>query len=56
MNNISTDILEKVKEGDADAFTDIVDAYQNAIYNLCYRMLYNQTEAEDATQETFWKA
>jgi len=56
LNNISTDILEKVKEGDADAFTDIVDAYQNAIYNLCYRMLYNRTEAEDATQETFWKA
>ena len=56
MNNIPIDILKKVKDGDAGAFSLIVDTYQTPVYNLCYRMLYSQTEAEDAAQETFWKA
>ncbi|MDX1521344.1 MAG: sigma-70 family RNA polymerase sigma factor [Anaerolineae bacterium] len=42
--------------GDQTAFLNIVDAYQRPIYNLCYRMLDNAAEAEDATQETFLRA
>jgi RNA polymerase sigma-70 factor (ECF subfamily) len=41
---------------EVDAFTELVDAYQNAVYNLCYRMLGDQYEAEDAAQETFIRA
>ncbi len=45
-----------VQKGDSAAFMCIVDAYQRPIYNLCYRMLGNSAEAEDAAQETFLRA
>jgi RNA polymerase sigma-70 factor (ECF subfamily) len=43
-------------EGDQDAFAELVYMYQDSVYNLCYRMLSERTEAEDAAQETFLKA
>jgi RNA polymerase sigma-70 factor, ECF subfamily len=43
-------------EGNQDAFAEIVYAYQDAVYNLCYRMLGERTEAEDAAQEAFLRA
>ena len=33
-------------EGDQDAFADLVYAFQDAVYNLCYRMLGERMEAE----------
>ncbi len=44
------------KRGDEDAFALLVEAYQSPIYNLCYRMLGEAQEAEDAAQEVFLKA
>lgn len=44
------------QKGDSVAFMNIVDAYQRPVYNLCYRMLGDVTEAEDAAQETFLRA
>jgi len=43
-------------EGDQDAFAEIVYSFQDAVYNLCYRMLGERTEAEDAAQEAFLRA
>ena len=48
--------LDKALNGDAQAFTDLVEAYQKPVYNLCYRMLGNPQDAEDAAQETFLRA
>jgi RNA polymerase sigma-70 factor, ECF subfamily len=42
--------------GSAAAFTRLVEMYQNPIYNLCYRMLGDPGEAEDAAQEAFLRA
>lgn len=39
-----------------DAFTQLVETYQRPVFNLCYRMLGDAQEAEDAAQETFWRA
>lgn len=48
--------LRRAREGDANAFAVIVQAYQRPVYNLCYRTLGDASEAEDATQETFLRA
>jgi RNA polymerase sigma-70 factor (ECF subfamily) len=48
--------LIRAQNGDDEAFTILVTTYQNPVYNLCYRMLGNSQEAEDAAQETFWRA
>jgi RNA polymerase sigma-70 factor (ECF subfamily) len=49
-------LLDRAIHGDESAFTGIVEMYQNPVYNLCYRMLGEAGEAEDAAQESFWKA
>lgn len=42
--------------GDLDAFNQLVTKHERAVLNLCWRMLGNLPEAEDATQEAFIKA
>jgi len=48
--------LDKVLNGDSQAFTNLVETYQRPVFNLCYRMLGNPQDAEDAAQETFLRA
>lgn len=50
------DCLQRALNGDEQAFTELLDLYQTPVHNLCYRMLGNPQEAEDAAQETFWRA
>lgn len=56
MTITEAECLTLALKGDQDAFTQIVESYQNPVYNLCYRMLGNPQAAEDAAQETFWRA
>ena len=52
-------ILEWVEAAlaeDQDAFAELVYLFQDPVYNLCYRMLGDAGEAEDATQEAFLRA
>ncbi len=46
-------LIERARQGDHAAFGELVHRYQNAVYNLCYRMLGDPHEAEDASQEVF---
>ena len=48
--------IKAAREGDKAAFGRLVEAYQDPIYNLAYRMLGNAPEAEDAAQEAFIRA
>ncbi len=41
------------KTGDSDSFTTLVRRYQDRLYNLAYRVLANQEEAEEVVQDTF---
>ncbi len=50
------ELVARVLDGDQQAFAELVELYQQAVYNLAYRMLGNVDEAEDATQETFLRA
>jgi RNA polymerase sigma-70 factor, ECF subfamily len=43
-------------DGDQDAFAEIVYSFQDSVYNLCFRLLGERTEAEDASQEAFLRA
>lgn len=56
MNDSEQEWLEQALHGDDDAFARLVETYQTPVYNLCYRMLGEATAAEDAAQETFWRA
>jgi len=48
--------LTAAQQGDTDAFCQLVTIYQKPVYNLCYRMLGDPDEADDAAQETFLRA
>jgi RNA polymerase sigma-70 factor, ECF subfamily len=46
----------RARHGDEGAFSQLVEVYQRPVFNLCYRMLGDAAEAEDAAQETFIRA
>ena len=48
--------LASAQKGNSVAFTQMVETYQRPVFNLCYRMLGDPAEAEDAAQETFLRA
>ncbi len=48
--------LLRAQQGNSEAFAQLVAAYQVRVYNLCYRMLGDPYEAEDAAQESFIRA
>lgn len=56
MNDFESEWLSRALRGDQEAFSRLVETYQNPVYNLCYRMLNNANDAEDAAQETFLRA
>ncbi len=53
---LEPEILAQALKGNAEAFTNLVELYQRPVFNLCYRMLGDPDEAEDAAQETFLRA
>lgn len=57
MNN--PEILQLVtlgKEGDKQAFSTLVRYFQPKIFGVAFRILCNEEDAKDATQDTFIKA
>jgi RNA polymerase sigma factor (sigma-70 family) len=48
--------IDRVKQGDREAFSWVVDRYGDMVYTLCLRMLSVEADAEDAAQEIFVKA
>ena len=50
------ELIARTQAGDTEAFTPIVQKYQQKIYNLIYRRVRNHETAEDLCQEVFLKA
>lgn len=42
--------------GDPDAFSQLVERHQRGVYGLCYRLLRDSEESNDAAQEAFVRA
>jgi RNA polymerase sigma-70 factor (ECF subfamily) len=53
MSGCDAMVVECARRGDEAAFACLVESYQRPLFNLCFRMLGEAGEAEDATQETF---
>ncbi len=49
-------LVERAREGDREAFGQLVDEYKDKIYNYVARMLNDPYQAEDVTQEAFLRA
>ena len=49
-------LILAAQRGDLDAFNQIVDRHQSAVFNVCLRLLRDVAMAEDATQDTFIRA
>ena len=53
MEQIEKDILIKCREGDKEAFRQVVRQYQRMVFSLALKMLCNEEEAKDTVQDTF---
>ena len=49
-------VIRAVLAGDTYRFEELVHASEKGIYNLCLRMLGNEQDALDASQEAYFKA
>lgn len=51
-----SEFVDRLRNGDPEAFDTLVTRYSGAIYSLLYRMTEDPEEAGDLTQETFLSA
>ncbi|MBA4493384.1 RNA polymerase sigma factor [Paenactinomyces guangxiensis] len=49
-------LIEQAKNGDVDAYAELLKHYKYRVYYHLYHMIGNRQDAEDITQETFIKA
>ena len=47
------DLGRRLTDGDESAFNQVVEEYSRRVYALCFRMLRDEEEAKDMTQEVF---
>lgn len=50
------ELVHSTRKGDSMAFGELMQAHQDKIYTLCYRMTGNAEDAADLTQEVFLSA
>lgn len=50
------ELVELTKQGDSEAFSELVRRHQQMTYNLAYRFMRDAALAEDMAQEAFLKA
>jgi RNA polymerase sigma-70 factor (ECF subfamily) len=46
-------LIQMSRQGDMEAFNDLVRLYEGRVYNLCYRILGDPDSAADAAQDAF---
>ena len=48
-----TEIIEKLQQGNEQAFKELVGNYQKLVVNTCFGMVHDKHDAEDIAQEVF---
>jgi RNA polymerase sigma-70 factor (ECF subfamily) len=51
--SVDPGLIRRVREGDVAAFEQLFNSHQKRVYNLIYRMVGNDQDAADLTQEVF---
>ena len=46
-------MIEEAKNGNFEAFGELISLYEKKIYNYCLRLTNRREDAEDLTQEVF---
>jgi RNA polymerase sigma-70 factor (ECF subfamily) len=49
------DLVQRYREGDRAAFTELMTRYQRPVYNAAFGVLHSVEDARDITQEVFLK-
>ncbi|HWR17356.1 MAG TPA: RNA polymerase sigma factor [Terriglobales bacterium] len=47
------EIIRKAQTGDVESLATIFDTHRRRVFNLCFRMLRDRSDAEDLTQDVF---
>lgn len=55
MDNFESQLISKCKNGDIQSFEILIDSYSKQVFNILYRMLGNEEDAKDVSQEVFIK-
>jgi RNA polymerase sigma-70 factor (ECF subfamily) len=50
------ELIRRIHQGEAEAYTPLVERYRNLVYGLAYHQLQNFEDARDVTQEVFVRA
>lgn len=53
LTSSDAELIQRCRQGDQQAWSEIVRHYSRRIYNLAYRFTASHTAAEDLTQEVF---
>ncbi len=56
MERTDTSPWNAARQGDAEAFRELVESYSPRLFRLAYRITGDEPSAEDAVQETFLRA
>ncbi|WP_054709002.1 RNA polymerase sigma factor SigW [Bacillus sp. JCM 19041] len=56
MDSLTKRLIKEIKQGDEQAFAELVDLYKDKVYQVAYRMVGHAQEAQDVAQEAFLRA